>query len=108
MATIAPFRGLLLQQEAPAAQSAALPREGDFRTREGAPCFYAYRVDFRTYGGLEKTRLALIARIDPFRMEKPDIIPVVDSSHAQVDRTVKTLKADGLKTGFLIAGYEDA
>jgi len=74
----------------------------------GAPAFYAYRVDYRTAGGLEKTRLGLVARINPFKIEDPDVIPIAEPEPGRTEEALAALRTGGVKTGVVIAGYEDA
>ena len=97
MTAIAPF---ICLPAAPAEAAAAPP--------PGAPALYAYRVDYRTAGGLEKTRLGIVAGIDPFKVENPDVVPIAEAEPARTEAALAALRTAGVKTGVVVAGYEDA
>ena len=125
MATIAPFSGLSPRPKLPL-EDLLTPGTGDltglggrpslclpdlveeYLRQEDSPCYYAYRVDYRTVGGLEKSRLGLIARLDPFNIDARDVLTAVDAAPGLVDASVEHLQSTGLKSGLVVAGYEDA
>ncbi len=76
--------------------------------RDTTPVYYAYKVDYRTDGGIQKTRLGLVGRIDPFPTDRREVLPAVDAAPHLVDSTVEHLTTTRLKTGCVVAGYEDA
>lgn len=123
MAEIIPFTGFRLKPDTPEKILTALfagagaPSDGDrpgkevpsaaYLHKDPEPCFYGYRVDYQTIGGLEKNRLGFIGRLNPFHIEKPDVIPVVDSPAALTEQSLVQMKASGYKQGLLTTVYED-
>jgi len=56
---------------------------------------------------MEKSRIGLVARLDPFEVEKRQVMASVDASPGLVAATVEELRRNRIKTGFVVAGFED-
>ncbi len=113
MPRITPFRGLVpvgapsqIEQSSEHTPEGPRPGAGNWVVDSG-PAFYACRVDYRSEAGLEKTRTALVARVDPFATERKDVLPAVEAAPGGVEAALKELKRHGCKKVPVVAFYED-
>ena len=117
MALIVPFSGFTAVADTtdgrtvpgsnpPPTRSRPFDREED-AAAPPEPTFYAYRVDYRTLGGIEKSRTSLIAKLDPFDVESRQVAPVVDTRPGASAAAADTLARSGIKSGLVVAAYED-
>lgn len=100
---------------AAAAPSAAAPTGASFEPQaeedllyiDETEGFFIYRQEFRTEGGLEKSRLALIGVLDPDGADAAQVFTAQDTEPFGIDRCAKELAESGVQGTPLIAAIED-
>ncbi|MBI4605143.1 MAG: DUF1015 family protein, partial [Planctomycetes bacterium] len=71
------------------------------------PALLAYRQEFRTVGGLEKGRLALVAALPVGGNEASRVLVTQDVEPAGVERCLEEMASGGLQTAPVVAAVED-
>ena len=100
MAKVAPFPAITPRAEIPVPEImsradsdsvglSVYDRRPDWFVAEKNPCFYAYRVDYRSGGGMEKSRIGLVARLCPFEVEKRQTPAAVEARADLVEAAVE-------------------
>ncbi len=92
----------------PAAQGVLEPdAEEDLLYIDETKGFFVYRQEFRTEGGMEKSRLGLIALLDPDGDTTARVFTALDTEPFGIDRCAEEIAESGLQGRPAIAAVED-